>query len=61
LHWHPDTCDFAVQRGTDETPVSAFLQGERGLGVSDLDEPLREDSSEYVEGTRMMKRTEMTK
>jgi hypothetical protein len=31
------------------------------LGLSDVDEPLKEESSEYVEGTRMMKRMETTK
>ena len=39
--------------------VSAASKGGE-LDASDLDKPL-EDSSEYVEGTRMMKRMETTK
>ena len=39
--------------------VSAASNGGE-FGASDLDEPL-EDSSEYVEGTRMIKRMETTK
>ena len=43
--------------------LSKYQHSSRGgdSSASDSDEPLKEDNSENVEGTRTMKRTEMTK